>query len=42
MGGPAMKESIEQHREDLEDLAETDLPAAELAKALLEMTEMED
>lgn len=31
-----MIEAVEDHKEDLADLAETDLPAAELAKAILE------
>jgi hypothetical protein len=29
-------------RKDLADLAKTDLPAADIAEALLEMAEMED
>ena len=31
-------EVVEKHRDDLESLAESDLPAAEIAKALLEAT----
>ena len=36
-----MPESIEKHRDDLEALAETDLPAADLAETLLDITEAE-
>jgi hypothetical protein len=42
MGGPAVIESVEQHRGELEDIAETDLPAADIAEALLDITETED
>lgn len=42
MGGAAMTEAITEHRKDLEALAETDLPAADLAEMLLEAAEMED
>jgi hypothetical protein len=31
-----MAEAVAEHRDDLEDLAETDLPAADLAEALLD------
>lgn len=31
-----MTDAIAEHREDLEDLAETDLPAADIAEALLD------
>lgn len=31
--------TVEKHQEDLEDLAETDLPAAEIAEALLDALE---
>lgn len=34
-------ERIRTHREELEDLAETDLPVADIAEELLEMTEEE-
>lgn len=34
-----MIESVEQHREDLEDLADSDLPASKLAKTLLEASD---
>jgi hypothetical protein len=37
-----MKDVIGPHRGDLEDLAETDLPAAEIAETLLEAAETED
>lgn len=37
-----MIDAVEDHREDLEDLADSDLPAAELAEALLNATETED
>jgi len=36
-----MTEAIAEHREDLEALAETDLPAADLAETLLETAETE-
>ena len=36
-----MPEPIEKHRDDLEALAETDLPAADLAETLLDITEAE-
>jgi hypothetical protein len=36
-----MIESVDEHRDDLEDLAETDLPAADLAEALLETVDTE-
>jgi hypothetical protein len=36
-----MNEKIAEHREDLADLAESDLPAADLAEALLELSEPE-
>jgi len=36
-----MTEVVEQHRDDLEALADSDLPAAEIAEALLETTETE-
>lgn len=32
-----MIEAVYEHREDLEDLAETDLPCARIAEALLEL-----
>ena len=34
-----MIDAVEQHREDLEELAESDLPAAEIADALLDLSE---
>lgn len=37
-----MIDAVEQHREDLEELAASDLPAAEIAEALLETTETEE
>jgi hypothetical protein len=37
-----MNEKVNEHREDLRDLAESDLPAAEIAEALLETAETED
>jgi len=37
-----MIDTVEQHKEDLQDLAESDLPAAEIAEAILEATEAED
>ena len=37
-----MVDTIEGRREDLEVLAETDLPAADLAEMLLEAAEAED
>lgn len=37
-----MIDTVEQHRDDLEALAETDLPAAEIAEALLDATETEE
>lgn len=36
-----MNEKIAEHRADLESLAESDLPAAELAQTLLELSESE-
>lgn len=36
-----MIEAVEEHRDDLEALTDTDLPAAELAEALLELSEPE-
>lgn len=36
-----MMEAISEHREDLEDLAETDLPAADLAEKLLDVADTE-
>lgn len=36
-----MDEKIAEHREDLEALAESDLPAADLAQTLLELSEPE-
>lgn len=36
-----MREEIEERREDLEALAETDLPAADVAEALLDAVETE-
>jgi len=38
MGGPPMIDTVEQHKEDLQDLAESDLPAAEIAEAILELS----
>lgn len=35
----AVTEKIDKHRDDLEELSQTDLPAADLASALLEVTE---
>ena len=32
-----MIDAVERHREDLEYLADTDLPAAEIAEALLDV-----
>lgn len=32
-------DKIETHRDDLEDLADTDLPAADLAETLLEVAD---
>lgn len=37
-----MIDAVEDHRDDLVDLAETDLPAADLAEAILEVSETED
>lgn len=37
-----MTDTVEQHRDDLKVLAESDLPAAEIAEALLDATETED
>jgi len=37
----AMNEKVAEHREDLEYLADTDLPAADLAQTLLELSEPE-
>lgn len=34
-----MNDTVEKHREDLADLAESDLPAAEIAEALLDAVE---
>ncbi|SEW20425.1 hypothetical protein SAMN04487945_2155 [Halobacterium jilantaiense] len=36
-----MIDAVEEHREDLADLTDTDLPAAGLAEALLELSEQE-
>ena len=36
-----MTDAIAEHRDDLEALAETDLPAADLAEALLDATDTE-
>jgi len=36
-----MTDAIKENREDLEYLADTDLPAADLAEALLELSEPE-
>jgi hypothetical protein len=33
---------VVENREDLQDLAESDLPAAEIAEAILEAAEAED
>jgi len=37
-----MIDAVEKHREDLEDLVETDLPAADIAETLLEVADSED
>jgi len=37
-----MTDVVEEHRDDLRDIAESDLPAADLASALLEAAETED
>lgn len=37
-----MIDVVKQHRDDLEALAKSDLPAADIAEALLEITETED
>lgn len=37
-----MVDAIQEHREDLQDLAETDLPASDLAEKLLEAAGAED
>lgn len=34
-----MIDAVEQHRDDLEALAETDLPAADIADALLDVAD---
>lgn len=36
-----MIDAVEQHKKDLGDLAESDLPAAKIAEALLELSEAE-
>lgn len=36
-----MIEAVEEHREDLEALAEMDLPASKLAETLLEASEID-
>lgn len=37
-----MIDAVDEHREDLEALAETDLPAAEIAETLLDAAEAQD
>jgi len=34
-----MIDSVEQHKEDLSDLAETDLPCSRIAEALLDVAD---
>lgn len=41
MGEFGVIEAVEEHREDLEALAEMDLPASTLAEALIEASETE-
>lgn len=36
-----MIDAVEEHRDDLTDLADTDLPASDLAQTLLELSEPE-
>lgn len=37
-----MIDAVEEHRDDLADLANTDLPAAEIAEKLLDISEAEE
>ena len=41
MGEFSVIEAVEEHREELEALAETDLPASTLAETLIEASETE-